>query len=298
MTATSKIALYAMTAKGVAVLKRLLLEFGPEAFEFVVTSSDKEVEYDGSEDIRRLTTEFGIPIYSRTSFPNKSDRATAFAVSWRWLISDESSQKVVVLHDSLLPKYRGFSPLVSALINKEPQIGVTALIADEEYDSGPIIAQEHINVSYPITIEEAIEQIIPCYERIAVKVGSMILGGLYSSVPQDKTKVTYSLWRDDDDYLINWEWDAAKIRRFVDATGYPYKGALTLLAGKRLRLLQCQEMEDVSIENRNPGKVIFMRDGKPVVVCGSGLLQIQHLIYEESQETALPLKKFRAKFGF
>jgi methionyl-tRNA formyltransferase len=54
------------------------------------------------------------------------------------------------MHDSLLPKYRGFAPLPNALINGEREVGVTALFASEEYDMGDIVCQRRLAVEYPM----------------------------------------------------------------------------------------------------------------------------------------------------
>lgn len=292
----TKIVLYAMTAKGVAVLKTLLAEFGPDALAFVVTARDKDNAYDGADDIQRLALEAGIPAYSKSAAP-QGTACAELAVSWRWLIPATSCRKLVVFHDSLLPKYRGFAPLVSALVNGEKRIGVTALLASEEYDRGPVIGQDSVALSYPTTIAQAIETIIPCYERLAVQAGRMMLDGHYESTPQDEAVATYSLWRDEDDYIIDWTWEAARVRRFVDAVGYPYKGAATLVSGKKLRLLECEEVDDIRVENRTPGKVIFIRDGEPVVVCGRGLLKITRLVDDATRDDSLPWKTFRTRFG-
>jgi methionyl-tRNA formyltransferase len=48
------------------------------------------------------------------------------AISWRWMLKVSN---LIVIHDSLLPKYRGFSPLVNMLINGEDTLGVTVLFA-------------------------------------------------------------------------------------------------------------------------------------------------------------------------
>ncbi len=88
---------------------------------------------------------------------------------------------------------------------------------------------------------------------------------------QQEDQASYSLWRDDEDYAIDWSWDAARVRRHVDATGFPYKGAYAMLNGRKARITVVEEMKAVSIENKTPGKVIFMNDKYPVVVTGNGL---------------------------
>lgn len=297
MKSSMKIGMYLMSRKGAAVLRLLIANYGPEVIGYVVVAKDQSVNEDGYEEIASIANQAGIDIYPRvtTSLP-KLDYL--LAVSWRWLINVSKEQTLVVFHDSLLPKYRGFSPLVSALINGEQTIGVTALLATDEYDKGQVIKQESVRIIYPITIADAIELIIPCYEKLALSlVGHLIIGKILGS-PQDEAKATYCLWRDDDDYFINWSWDAQRIQRFVDAVGHPYKGAAVLVNKQLLRVRSCEVFPDVQIENRTPGKVLFMQDTCPVVVCGLGLLKIKIMTSDGAQKNLLPLTKFRTRFSY
>lgn len=287
--------LYAMTVKGLAVLRQLLHVHGPGAIAYVVTARDSSTEVDGHDDIVALAGSSGIPMYSR--FEQPKERAHwLLAVSWRWLIEAQAGQQLVVFHDSLLPRYRGFAPLVSALVNGDTQVGVTAILADHEYDHGPILAQDAVDLCYPITMEAAIQAVVPSYERLACTVAQQAMAGPLRGAAQDETRATYSLWRDNEDYFVDWSWEAQRIRRFVDAVGHPYRGAAVTVDGKVLRLRACEALPDVVVENRTPGKVIFMREGQPVVVCGQGLLRIQRLC-EDGGTDALPLPRFRTRFG-
>ncbi len=290
------IALYLMSAKGRAVLQCLLAEFGPQLISHVVIGRDAAVADDYHVEIEDMARSAGLRTYSRQEAP-ASNAACLFAVSWRWLLPEQPGQKLVVFHDSLLPRYRGFAPLVSALVNGDDQLGVTALLASAEYDRGPILGQERIRVTYPLRIADAIEAITPCYQRLAIDVSRRVQTGTLAAQPQDESAATYSLWRDNDDYAIDWTWDAARIERFVDAVGFPYLGASTVARGRAFRILECRAEADVTIENRAPGKVIFVRDGKPVVVCGRGLLAVRRMIDATTGADALPLGQFRTRFG-
>lgn len=290
----SMLGLYLMTAKGVAVLQRLLTEFGSECIAYVVTTTDSAAEYDGYADILKIAHMAGLPTYSRSEVPAQSAKYL-FAVSWRWLIKENPGQKVVVFHDSLLPRYRGFSPLISSLINGEKEIGVTALFASNEYDRGQIIGRKSVNIQYPITIKDAIDLIVPCYEMLIVDTVRRLFEDRILSCPQDESAATYSLWRDDDDYYVNWSWDAARIRRFVDAVGFPYRGAAVIIDGKLHRLRECMELPDVIIENRTVGKVIFLEGDNPVIVCGQGLIKILRVTEDGAERNVLPLSRFRMR---
>jgi methionyl-tRNA formyltransferase len=227
------------------------------------------------------------------------DTSYVFAVSWRWIINHPQN-KLVVFHDSLLPKYRGFAPLVNMLLNKEEEIGVTALLGSSEYDRGDIIAQQSSKILYPIKIEEAIKLNTENYKALAEKVIAKIASSqTLDATPQNEAEATYSIWRDNDDYFINWATDANDIKSFVDALGSPYKGAQTRTQNDEIIVIQdVQVVDDIQCEIRHTGKVIFVRDGLPTVICGKGLLKITnaYVVTKSGQENYLPLKKFRTRF--
>ena len=63
-----------------------------------------------------------------------------------------------------------------------------------------------------------------------------------------------------------------------------------------IRVFKALSVNDVKIENRTPGKVIFMEDGFPVVVCGFGLLKILEA-QKENGHSIFPLRSFRTRFS-
>lgn len=289
-----RITLFLMTYKGYKVLETLGKNYR-ELIDFVITQRDKNVQDDYYSEIQTLCKYFNIPCYNRQENYVVNSQY-ALAISWRWLI-DLKEAKLIVFHDSLLPKYRGFNPLVSYLINKEEQIGVTALFANNEYDKGEIIGQSISKISYPIKISEAILTVSNNYVDLAQQIAGKINRNIeITGEEQDETQATYSLWRDEDDYRINWEASASHIRRFVDAIGHPYKGASSYLKDRLVRVIEVEDMADVVIENRTPGKIIFLKDSFPIVVCGQGLVKIKNLIDDETGESLLPLKNIRLKF--
>jgi methionyl-tRNA formyltransferase len=287
--------LFLMTQKGLAVLEALTAHF-PALVECVVGSRDASIEKDYYEEIKGLCAQANVPFRDRKEAVEIRTRY-AIAISWRWIIKAGAAE-LIVLHDSLLPRYRGFNPLVSALINGDDRIGVTALFATEEYDRGLVIGQASTPVTYPLRIQRAIDLVALNYADLVLQVAKTIAaGGELEARPQDESQATYSLWRDEEDYFIDWASSAERIKRLVDAVGYPYKGAATRLDGRVIRVRDCEVVEDVRIENRAPGKVIFVANSLPVVVCGSGLLRIAGLADDETNAALLPLPRFRCRFG-
>jgi methionyl-tRNA formyltransferase len=101
---------------------------------------------------------------------------------------------------------------------------------------------------------------------------------------------------DNKDYLINWSWSAEKIKRFVDAVGYPYDGAKTFLDGVIINFVDVEVVDDVFIENRNRhlGKIIFMKNKFPIAVCQKGLLKLVDIRDDENKAIEV---KFRSRFN-
>jgi methionyl-tRNA formyltransferase len=297
ITSRTQVSLFIMSSRGYSILDEILSSFGPEALAYVVTSSDPKVENDYRSEIVDAAHCAGVPVFDRTEKQESLPRVAArFAAGWRWLLPGRDQEPLVIFHDSLLPRYRGFAPLVSALIKGDRKLGVTALLGTASYDAGPILRQEEVDIGYPLRISEAIDAVRPCYANLARTVFNDLRNSSWAPSVQDESKVTYSLWRDDADYLIDWQLDAPTIRRFVDATGSPYSGAATFAIHRKIRVLAATEMPDVRIENRTPGKIIALEEGRPIVVCGQGLLRIDEAVCDVTREAALPWRRLRTRF--
>lgn len=259
----------------------------------VIIGKDENVKKDFSKEIEFLCHDSKL----ECSYDSKYTSGVfglAIAAGWQRMIYDIPYSALIVFHDSILPRYRGFNPLVSALLNKDDLIGLTALFAEEKYDCGDIICQAKIPVNYPFTIEDAIAAVSDAYYDVAKDVYSMFMNNELSGVPQNNELATYSLWRDGDDYSIDWNQSAEKIQLLVNSVGYPYLGASTYNADRQLRVKKTTVAKDVVIENRVPGKIIFFDNGKPVVVCGKGLLRLDEI--EDDYGDLVVIKKLRTRF--
>jgi methionyl-tRNA formyltransferase len=288
------IGMFLMTEKGLRVLETVLREFGPGAIAYVVGARDSAVANDHYDDIASLCARQAVPFFDRSATPACS-ADYHFAISWRWIIAN--APRLIVLHDSLLPKYRGFAPLPTALINGEREVGVTALFASEEYDRGEVLGQKRLEIAYPTKIQTVIERLSKEYAALVADLcRSVLTGHALMSAPQDETQASYSLWRDEEDYRIVWAEDADRIKRFIDSVGYPYSGGFSEMNGRKVRVLDAAVEADVTVEDRHPGKIIFLREGTPVVVCGAGLLRITDLRDDATGQSLLPLRKFRVRF--
>lgn len=241
---------------------------------FIVIGTDANVKNDYSEEIRSISENLGIATYQRSDFPEETPPCKwIIAIGWKWMI-DDPNEKLIVLHDSLLPKYRGFNPLVTAMIEGDNEIGVTAIQANEEVDAGPILAQKSCEITYPIKIETVIDEVSMLYGEVLEELLSKDIRTM-EKIAQDEAKATFSLWRNEEDYHIDWNQDAGCIIRFIDAVGFPYKGASTYYKGEKIRILEAEEVKDLNIVNRVPGKILSINNNQPTVVCRKGMIKIK-----------------------
>lgn len=290
------VAFYIMNSKGWFVLRQFIERFGVSKVAYVVSEQDTNLQNDYFKQIEKLSLDSKISFYKSTAFDAQIEtnfKGYKFAIGWRKLI--KSRHNLIVFHDSLLPKYRGFAPLVNSLINKELEGGVTALFADDNYDEGQIIAQKSVEFVYPLKIEAAIKQVEPLYFDLVCEIYQNILNNKpILASEQEHSSATFSLWLDKEDYFINWQWSAEKIKRFVNAVGFPYDGAKARLNGKVIKFEDVQVVDDVYVEHRERhiGKVIFI-DMAPIIVCTSGLLKLLTITDEMGQPLNI---NFRSRF--
>lgn len=292
-----KVLIFSLGIKGFNVVKALFESKIPLSICCVI-GEDSGVVDDFSLKLIAYCRRHGIKHCLRNNSEHDADEYDYFlAIGWRWIIGDIPPNKLIIFHDSLLPKYRGFAPLVNALLKRERVTGVTALLGADEYDKGNILFQKTMEISYPTTIEKEILRISFAYADLALELFARLSNNDFNrfGYPQDQKDATYSLWRDEDDYRIDWEGSANDITHFINCVSYPYRGASAVLNGSIVRIIKATARADVTIENRVPGKVIFMESNHPIVVCGSGLLAIED-IRSENGELMLPLKQFRSRF--
>jgi methionyl-tRNA formyltransferase len=284
------VALYLMTSKGLAVLKAVL-ESGVDV-SHVVTAPALGMADDSDAVIGAACKHAGIPVFWHAAPPH-CQADVSIAAGWRKLLDVPN---LVVLHDSLLPRYRGFAPLVTALVNGEPEVGVTAFLARDEPDTGPIVGQRSLPVAYPARLADVTARLEPLYAQLAMEICETVKAGEpIRAAEQDHRRATTSLWRDEDDYRIDWTRDDRRIARLVDAVSDPLPGATSTLAGEPVRVLAAHPAGDVPIEDRQPGKIARLEDGLPVVVCGTGLVKVTDL--RDWKDEPMRLTKLKQRFA-
>ena len=179
------------------------------------------------------------------------------------------------VHPSLLPKYRGATPIQTALLNGETETGVSLMMMDVGMDTGPIVAQERTPI-------DASERYGELHDRLAI-LGAQMLdralalaenGPLPSRDQSGEPSITKPLNKED--LRVAWEWPGRQIVNTVRAFG-PAPAARAFLLGAPVKILraQLQQKNDLHAE---PGVIAGTRGDSLVVGCGDGAVEVLELI--------------------
>jgi len=196
-------------------------------------------------DLEDYAIEHSIPFYRMKTSMNEQplrdfvascDSDFAICVGWyhrvpKWLLE---IHQVAGLHASLLPDYSGGAPLVWAMINGEKQTGITFFLFSEQMDSGDIIGQQEIEILDEDTIRTLYAKVEVLGLDLLKEYLPKLADGSVVYRKQDESKRRIFPSRRPEDGLIDWSWDAKRIRNFIRAQTRPYPGAFTILHGKKI----------------------------------------------------------------
>ena len=159
-------------------------------------------------------------------------------VNWRYIVPlsvlGRARLGAYVMHDSLLPKYRGFAPTVWAIMNGEAETGATLFKAVEALDAGDIVDQRRVPILPHETIADVVEKVTNLYIELLDENLESLLDGRAPLTKQDHRRATYTVKWTPGDAEIDWRASAASIYNLIRATTKPYTGAFTRLDGRKL----------------------------------------------------------------
>jgi len=143
------------------------------------------------------------------------------------------------LHPSLLPKYRGPSPIQTAILNNEKFTGLTIMLMDEKIDHGPIIGQKKITITSDENYQTLEKKMARLAANFLIEILPQYLQNKIKPKAQDETKATYTKILTRQDGQIDWQQSAQAITRKVRAF-YPWPGTWADFNGKRVKILKAK----------------------------------------------------------
>jgi methionyl-tRNA formyltransferase len=177
------------------------------------------------------------------------------------------------IHPSLLPRYRGATPVQAALLDGETQSGVTVLFTVKRLDAGAVIAQR----ATPIAPDESAGALMQRYFELG---GELLFDALdklrdpaFTGTPQDEARVTHCRKIQKHDGLVDWTLPADEIHNRFRAYD-PWPGTYTFCQGKRLGLIEVTP--DAKAKSPlEPGEVVFDKKLHALQVgTGDGIIHV------------------------
>lgn len=171
------------------------------------------------------------------------------------------------LHDSLLPRFTGFSPVIWALISGASETGLTAHMMDDDLDTGGIISQRAVPITDTSTGPGLVRATIDLIPEVLLDALDRLESGTATPTPQNLAERTFFHKRSEQDSLVDWRLPAREIERSVRALQDPYPNAYTFFRGERLRIVESHVSR--SVYGGTPGRVFIAEDGGMVIVAGA-----------------------------
>lgn len=179
------------------------------------------------------------------------------------------------IHASLLPKYRGASPIHWAVMAGEKETGVTVMQMDEGMDTGDILLVKKLPIPPEATTEEMFDRLSVLGAEAMLEAIDALKAGSLTPTPQNHAAATSVGLLTKEMGEIDWSAPAAEIHNRIRGL-YSWPGAYTSLHGKRLKLHRAR-LSSASSDSV-PGTVL-VKGGKLLAVCGDGncieLLEVQ-----------------------
>ena len=201
-------------------------------------------------------------------------------------ILDIPKSGAINVHPSLLPKYRGASPIQSALLNGEKETGITIMLIDAKMDHGPILVQKVIELTGEETNDLLHESIAKDSTDLLSQTIKDYLTGKIKPQEQDHLQATFCKTIDKSEAKIDWSNSAQEIKQKIYAF-YPWPGTWTIWNGKRIKIFPPVEIMEMSAleqdKQKKPGEA-FILDKKLAISCGQNFLVIYKLQIEGKKE--------------
>jgi methionyl-tRNA formyltransferase len=197
------------------------------------------------------------------------------------------------VHASLLPEYRGASPIQSVLLDGKEETGVTIMKISPELDAGDIISQRKVKIEESDNAQTLHDKLAKVGAELLIETIPDYVSGKITPVPQDHSKATYCKPITKEMGRIDWKLPAKKIFNMVRAFT-PWPSAYAEFKGKRVKIT---EAEPVNLQG-NPGEVV-KADRELVVATGEGALKIKRLRPEGRKEITGEefIRGYRVKVG-
>ena len=191
----------------------------------------------------------------------------------------------VNVHASLLPRYRGASPIHAALLNGDGVAGVTTMLTVSEVDAGPILMSASVEVSRDMYFMDLHDRLAALGAEALKKTIPAYVSGVLRPTPQNDCEATYAPIIKKSDGELDFRMCADRLVNVVRAYG-AWPGAVTRLNGKNVRIIKAKAGDTAPVGgDPSPGDVVGVGRDALSFLCGDGrLLNVTRLQFENGRE--------------
>ena len=250
----------------------------------VVTQPDRPKGRSGKpvfSPVKEVAVEAGIPVLQpeRIKKPEETARLleypadiyviAAFGQILSKEILDQPKYGCINVHASLLPKYRGASPIQRVILDGEKKTGITIMQMNEGLDTGDILYSKSLDLVDDETFETLHDRLMDLGGEALVEALELIEEGKITPVKQDDSLSCYAPLIKKEDGLIDWKNPSDRIYSQVRAFN-PWPGAYTYINGKILKIWDAVPVQ----ASGKAGDVIAVDKSSFTVACGDGAMKI------------------------
>lgn len=243
--------------------------------------------------VKRAAEALGLEVYAPERLRDATERlagarADVFAVASYGKIVPAAILELPRLgalnvHPSLLPRYRGATPLQAQLRDGVRSGGVTIILMDAGMDTGDIVLQEASDIGALETYGELHDRFARLGGEMLARAIAHVRAGTLRRVPQaglaSPQAIAETLTRplSKEDLVVDWNWRALRIANHVRSLS-PLPAARAELGGERVKLLSVVPAEGVRAEGSTAGTFAGVRGNAALVWCGDGAVAVERLV--------------------
>ena len=183
------------------------------------------------------------------------------------------------VHPSLLPKFRGASPVAAAILSGDEFTGVSIMLLDAGMDTGPVLARAMV----PVSPRDNTGSLTDRLSLLAAHLLQEALVGWWrreiAPQPQNEAEATYSAQITKEDGEIDWHLSALDIWRRVRAFN-PWPGCYTKWRGRQLRIIEAEPLPGESTIGVGQVVALSGREAVPGIGTGDGILEVRKIQLE------------------
>jgi methionyl-tRNA formyltransferase len=260
---------------GLNIFKSILAQT-PNIKWTIIHPDDELDERSKLGDFRNFARETGIELLVSPSAKTAStilhriNPDIGIVCGWYWLLDENILESIKGglwgIHNSLLPRYRGGSPLVWSILEGDEYVGATVFKISSGLDNGPILHQVRFRMKDTDDISTALLNIENGLVAELPRKWLELISNKVELTHQDEKDATFCGQRSEEDGLIDWGNNARSIHNFIRAQAPPYPSAFSFLAGEKVEILKSKLFDGIFYGT--PGQVLSRSSMSIVVSCG------------------------------